>query len=114
MRVLVVGSQYWLDEEAIRNEMINLPVFTTILHRGTFGADAISDRIAKELKMEIEVWQLAEERSGSRRESSARNKEMIQSGVDLCLAFPMDDSKGTWDCIRKSRAAHIKTIVIEK
>ena len=112
MRVVIVGSAYWLDEEKIRNEMINLPVFTTILHRGTNGADAIADRVAEELKMEIEVWDV-EAKNPTYSDESIRNQEMIKSGVDLCLAFPMKESKSTWDCIRKSRAARVETIIIE-
>ena len=42
-----------------------------------------------------------------------RNQRMVDSGADLCLAFTMPDSKGTWDCVRKARAAGITTFALK-
>lgn len=39
-----------------------------------------------------------------------RNQEMVDLGADVCLAFPMPDSRGTRDCIRRARAAGIPVI----
>ena len=36
-----------------------------------------------------------------------RNQRMVDSGADLCLAFPLDGSKGTQDCMRRARDAGI-------
>jgi|tagenome__1003787_1003787.scaffolds.fasta_scaffold20897028_5 hypothetical protein len=36
-----------------------------------------------------------------------RNAEMVAAGADICLAFPGDKSRGTWDCIRKAADAGI-------
>jgi len=113
MRVVVVGSEYWLDEEKIRNEMSMLPVFTTVLHRGTSGADTIAGRVAEELKMKVEVWKIDSEHP-NHSEVAARNHEMMKSDIDLCLAFPFNESKGTWDCIRRARSARIETIIVDK
>jgi len=113
MRVVVVGSKYWLDEEKIRNEMVNLPVFTTVLHRGTNGADTIASRVAEELKMEVEEWKIDSEEP-THTDEALRNHKMMASDVDLCIAFPFDESKGTWDCIRRARSARIETIIVDK
>ncbi len=34
-----------------------------------------------------------------------RNQAMVDSGADLCLAFPDNKSIGTWDCVQRARAA---------
>lgn len=38
-----------------------------------------------------------------------RNQAMVDSGADLCLAFPAIDSRGTWDCVRRAQSAGIPT-----
>ncbi len=38
-----------------------------------------------------------------------RNQRMVDAGAALCLAFPAPDSRGTWDCVRRARAAGIDT-----
>lgn len=43
-----------------------------------------------------------------------RNQEMVDSGADLCLAFPMPGSAGTWDCVRRAKKAGIVVTVIDK
>lgn len=32
---------------------------------------------------------------------------MVDSGAEVCLAFPEDDSRGTWDCVRRAEKANI-------
>lgn len=36
-----------------------------------------------------------------------RNTHMVRLGGDLVIAFPGPKSRGTWDCVRKARAAGI-------
>lgn len=36
-----------------------------------------------------------------------RNQKMVDLGADICLAFPMPDSRGTVDCMRRARKAGI-------
>lgn len=42
-----------------------------------------------------------------------RNKEMAQAGADLCLAFPLGVSRGTWNCVNECKKAGIPVKVIE-
>jgi hypothetical protein len=39
-----------------------------------------------------------------------RNQKMVDLGADVCLAFPMGESRGTNDCIRRARLAGIEVI----
>lgn len=41
-----------------------------------------------------------------------RNQEMVDFGLDLLLAFPSPDSRGTWDCVTRASKAGIKYFVI--
>lgn len=42
-----------------------------------------------------------------------RNREMVEAGADVCLAFPMGASRGTRGCIALAQAAGIPTTVVE-
>lgn len=39
-----------------------------------------------------------------------RNQEMVDAGADICLAFPLGESPGTRDCMRRARKAGIPVI----
>ncbi|WP_079669947.1 SLOG family protein [Mycobacteroides abscessus] len=36
-----------------------------------------------------------------------RNQEMVDRGADTCIAFPLKDSRGTWDCMKRAERAGI-------
>lgn len=42
-----------------------------------------------------------------------RNLEMAQAGADLCLAFPLGESRGTWNCVSECKKARIPVKVVE-
>lgn len=42
-----------------------------------------------------------------------RNREMAQAGADLCLAFPLGQSRGTWNCVNECKKAGIPVKVIK-
>lgn len=39
-----------------------------------------------------------------------RNQAMVHLGADICLAFPLPGSTGTYDCVRRAEIAHIRVI----
>ena len=39
-----------------------------------------------------------------------RNQRMVDSGADVCLAFPRGASNGTYDCQKRAKAAGIPVI----
>ena len=43
-----------------------------------------------------------------------RNQQMVDSGADVCLAFPTIESRGTWDCCRRAEEAGIPVKVFEQ
>lgn len=42
-----------------------------------------------------------------------RNQQMVDLGANVCLAFPLPGSRGTWDCVRRAEAAGIPVKVFE-
>jgi hypothetical protein len=43
-----------------------------------------------------------------------RNAEIVQTGIDACVAFPLPSSRGTWDAVRKARKAGIEPRVVTR
>lgn len=66
-----------------------------------------------------ELWGLpveahpADWRSCGRAAGLIRNQRMVDLGADLCLAFPLGESRGTWDCVARARKAGIEVRIIE-
>ena len=42
-----------------------------------------------------------------------RNQQMVDAGADVCLAFPLLNSRGTYDCMRRAEEAGIPVKVFE-
>jgi hypothetical protein len=89
MRVLVTGSTQWIDADAIRRELAALPPDSVIIHGDCTGADALAGEVARELGLVVEAW--AKNADDYRRYGKAAwkrlNERMLESGVDLVLAF---------------------------
>lgn len=70
------------------------------------GADTIAGYVWTEFGGEVEVHDADWERYG-KAAGNIRNQEMVELGAYLCLAFPMKQSTGTFDCIRRAENAGI-------
>lgn len=118
MRVLVTGSRDWTDRRAVWFAIFNQyldcdnPADFTVVH-GDCPTGA--DRIAHEFC----AWQplrVTEERHPAdwdvhgKAAGPLRNQVMVDLGADICLAFPLGDSRGTRDCMRRAQAAGIPII----
>lgn len=75
------------------------------------GADAHALAYALEHGWNVERYSANWRRDGERA-GPDRNQRMVDSGADVCIAFPMPESRGTWDCIRRARAAGIFVEII--
>lgn len=42
-----------------------------------------------------------------------RNQEMVDAGADIGLALPLHESPGTWDCIKRAKAALIPLLIYD-
>lgn len=113
-RILVTGSRVCDDPDpvflSLERSLADFGALT-VIHGGASGVDAISGEWARQkifakLPVRLEVFPANWERYG-RRAGPIRNRQMLESGVDLCLAFPGKTSPGTWDCVRQALAMGI-------
>lgn len=122
-RILVTGSRYWTDIPAVRNAIAKVitdqPYGThCIVVHGDCPTGA--DQIARDFLDELEAQRLdyvSQEAhpalwktDGYPQAGPMRNQRMVDLGADVCLAFPLSDSRGTTDCMRRAKAAGIPVI----
>ncbi len=111
MRVLFCGTREHVPEfEKIIIEILkSLDPTDIIIHGGCSGVDLMIDSCAKKLKFKIEEYRA--DWSLGRRAGPIRNQIMLDSGIDICYAFPITGSKGTWDMINKVKKKNIPCII---
>ena len=117
LRVLCTGTRDWTDEAAVRAAFASLdeydfweqPSDVTIVHGACpTGADAIVDRVARELGFQVERHPGDWDRYGLAA-GPIRNSHMVSLGADLCFAFwdGRVTKSGTLDCFQKAVRAGI-------
>lgn len=122
MRVLVTGSRNWTDRMMIVDALIDVlklvpeeesekEKMTLVTGACPTGADAIAEDIARMFGWAIERhpadWSLG------RRAGPLRNQAMVDLGADVCLAFQLEGSRGTRDCIDRAEHAGIDVYIYE-
>lgn len=114
--ILVTGSRDWTDQGGIAVLLDHYAAGRDIrvVHGGQRGADMLADKIARgrpgwEVQRYVAHWRKYGKAAGA-----IRNQEMIdKEHPDLVIAFPLPQSKGTYDCINRARKAKIKIAVCE-
>lgn len=119
-RILVTGSRYWSDKEVIRKaidkaiddlgEGQEVVIIEGACPYG--GADKIASEYGNELGVKVESYPADFEGIGGYA-GPLRNEKMVKTGADVCLAFPVSGSRGTWDCVKKARHAGIEVRIFE-
>lgn len=120
MRVIVTGSRDWENEQAIRLAFALVTQLhgsdLTVIHGACpWGADAIADDVASgwgggmQVERHPAAWRIHGKAAGF-----IRNKEMVDLGADLVLAFQKNKSKGTQHTIDLARKAGIEVRVMEE
>lgn len=127
MRVIVTGSRTWSDTETIRRALCEIAdgyphdwndQGIVLVHGGCNtnngrathspprGADAIANALWKSWGMTVEIHKAKWSQHG-RAAGPIRNKDMVDRGADLCIAFILDESAGATDCVRRATEAGI-------
>lgn len=113
MIVMVTGSRNWSDAGEIRVELMRLPQGTTVIHGGARGADNLAGFIARDIGLSVITFP-ANWKEFGKRAGPIRNQDMIERHPDLVLAFPLRDSVGTWDCVRRAEKDRIQVRICAK
>lgn len=105
MRVLVCGSRDWTNYDAVVSALTDLPGEhgpITVVHGDARGADHDADVAARYLGFAVERHP-AKWRTHGKRAGFLRNIEMLDSGIDLVIAFQLNGSRGTQHTINEAR-----------
>ena len=116
MRVLVCGDRNWTNRQRIGVRLSSLlPNEDVIIHGGCRGADKLAGQAAKALGFPVEVYPAEWTRHG-RAAGPIRNQQMLDTGIDLLLAFHPDlvTSKGTRDMVMRADKAGVTVEVINE
>lgn len=115
MRVLVCGSRGWHDRDRIARRICELPPSdeTMVVHGAARGADRIAEQEAQKAGLFVEPHPADWERYG-KRAGIVRNLEMLDSGIDLVIAFHDGRSTGTQHTIDEARRRGIPVEIILK
>ena len=115
----IVGSRNYVDYESFKAHIVETlnkwditPTnIESVVSGGARGADSLAERWAKENDISTTVfkpdWKTLGKKAGI-----LRNTDIV-NGSSHIIAFPMKDSIGTWDSIRKSLKKGIPTKVIK-
>lgn len=112
MRLLVCGSREWTDQELL-NEVLDQLAHQylwdfTLVHGAARGADQMAGEWAKARDVPVDAYPAEWDRYGNGA-GPIRNKLMLDSGLDLVVAFHDDirRSKGTKHMVGIARQAGV-------
>lgn len=127
LRLLITGSRnhQWTAYDsqalliAVRDIVDKTQKQPVLVHGGATGADTDAARVGQHLfNLQTEVHR-ADWKKYGRAAGPIRNKQMVELGADLCLAFPDhpknqggQGSRGTWNCIDLAQQARIPILVV--
>lgn len=120
LKILVTGSRDWTNVSIIEKALLDAWASLgneadTLLVQGEChlgGADLIAKNIWESWGMPVKGFP-AEFDSNGRVLGPKRNAEMVAFGADICLAFPLKTSRGTWNCIRLAKEAGIPVLIFK-
>lgn len=114
VRILVCGGRDYADLNTIRSEMEALGEAyyvddVTIVHGAATGVDTLAGDMAAHLGFAVDEFPADWNRHG-RAAGPIRNQQMLDSGVDLVVAFP--GGRGTADMKRRARDAGVEVFEV--
>lgn len=112
MRAVVTSSKSWTDENSVLESVCELPAGSTILLPSRTGACKIVLDNEESLKMEIEDWSSEEDDYDTR--GGTINSQMLETDVDMVIAFLTPDSHSSRDCIKRARQLDLELKVTGK
>lgn len=117
LRILVTGSRDFRDINLAKRALVwaanvagvENPADVTVVHGNARGADSVLAEVAASFECVIEAHPAKWDELG-KRAGIVRNCEMVDLGADVCLAFPLPGSRGTFHCMRETEKAGIPVV----
>lgn len=111
MKILVTGSRHRpaIDVQRVLDRYVD--AVSELVVGDATGADEAAREWASMHDVKFSEF-TADWQANGKAAGPIRNQQMVDYGADLCLAFPMDGSRGTWDCVNKAKNAGIAVTVI--
>lgn len=112
MRVAFTGGRDYQDRRSVSRVLFALDWnVLTVVHGGCpTGLDALVEDLASRIVLDRQVFHPDWEQHG-RAAGPIRNREMLDSGVGLLVAFP--GGRGTEDCVRAAKERGIPVLRME-
>ena len=114
LRLLITGSRSWADEDFIASVLQDIWVeygspTDAIMVNGKCpkGADLIGERVWRRMGLEIEPYPAEWNKYPRGAAGPIRNKQMVDTGADVCVAFMIHGSVGTSGCVKLAEKAGI-------
>lgn len=118
-RVMVTGSRDWNDPDTLQKMLDWVTIqhdpwdVTVVSGHCPTGADKMAEDLAVYRGWAVEEHPADWGRYG-RAAGFRRNTEMAHSGIDLCVGFVLDKSKGTLHAIGEAIEAEVDTLVLHR
>jgi YspA, cpYpsA-related SLOG family len=118
MRILITGDRHWncveLAERVLNRLLARYGPILVIIHGGACGVDQAFAMACRELGIFAEAH-LPDWKGLGNVAGPARNREMVESGADLCIALhrSLATSERTKDCVRQALVEGIPVYLIE-
>lgn len=117
LRILITGSRDFSDRALAQQALtwvanvagVENPADVTVVHGAARGADIILAEVASSFGCVVEAHPAKWDELG-KRAGIVRNCDMVALGADVCLAFPLPDSRGTFHCMREAEKAGIPVV----
>jgi hypothetical protein len=114
MRILVTGSRHWTDEQVIFQALDKLTGASPAIIKSGHGHTVVNGGCPTGADFYARRWAGARgaacitfyaDWAQGRRAGPLRNQKMVDAGADVCVAFPLRNSPGTEDCMRRAEKA---------
>lgn len=114
--IAVSGSRYYNDfvkiYNTIREEVSKTDLKPVLIHGGCRGADTLAENCFREIVDDPEVIVYKANWGKYGRKAGPRRNAKIVENADVLLAFPLPQSKGTYNTIHLARNANVPVHII--
>lgn len=114
LRLLITGSRSWTDRDIIATalqetwEAYGSPADAVMVNgRCPKGADLIGEQEWVKMGLVVEPYPAEWDKYPRGAAGPIRNKQMVDTGADICLAFIVDGSVGAMGCAKLAEKANI-------